>query len=45
MITLEFDDEGNVVRKPKEKKSQSFHFVPRSLGEGAIGSAPALRQW
>ena len=34
MITLEFDDDGNVVRKPKEKKSQSFHFVPRSLGEG-----------
>ena len=39
MITLEFDDEGNVVRKPKEKKSQSFHFVPRSLGEG--GKPPA----
>jgi predicted nucleic acid-binding Zn-ribbon protein len=44
MITLEFDDEGNVVRKPKEKKSQSFHFVPRSLGEGGKPPATGTQQ-
>jgi predicted nucleic acid-binding Zn-ribbon protein len=36
MIKLEFDEQGNVVRKPKQNKSLSFHFVPRSLGEGGL---------
>jgi predicted nucleic acid-binding Zn-ribbon protein len=36
MIKLEFDEQGNVVRKPKQNKSLSFHFVPRSIGEGGL---------
>ena len=41
MITLEFDDDGNVLRKSKPKVSQSFHYSPSvALAKGGKSEQP-----